>query len=92
MTTTRRQIIEEMYNSFQNEIKEKLGDTIFPNLDEIDLGEVLIIFNSIFTYIQDYEFVVRELIEKKIKISDEEYDKIYPTIKKFINEFKKIQN
>ena len=90
-TTTRRQIIEKMYNDFQTEIKENLGETIFPNLDEIDLAEVLIIFNTIFAYIKDYKCVVKDLIEKKMQISDEEYEKVFPIIETFINEFKRIQ-
>ena len=90
--TTKREIIEKMYNAFQQSIKEKIGETIFPNLEEIDLAEVLIMFNTFFAYIKDYKCIVRDLIEKKTKISDEDFEKIYPTIEKFINEFKEMQN
>jgi hypothetical protein len=92
--TTRRQIIETLYNQFQEEIMQQLGNTIFPSLEEMDLAEILIIFNTTFSYISDYKYVVNELIKskKELKISEDEFEKVYPTIEKFINEFKRIQN
>ena len=92
--TTRRQIIETLYNEFQEEIKQQLGNTIFPSLEEYDLAEILIIFNTTFSCISDYKYVVNELIKskKELKISEDEFERVYPTIEKFINEFKRIQN
>jgi hypothetical protein len=92
--TTRRQIIETLYNQFQEEIMQQLGNTIFPSLEEMDLAEILIIFNTTFSYTDDYKYVVNELIKskKELKISKDEFEKVYPTIEKFINEFKRIQN
>jgi hypothetical protein len=95
MSTTRKSILIEKYIQFQKELEQQGINKVFPSLEDVDIVDLLFFFDLKFSNNTDYKSGVKELIEySPIKITDEELDKVYPTIESFIRfiliDFKKL--
>jgi len=85
---TRKEYLEKQYNLFSNELKEIIGENIFPSLEDVDIVDVLTYFQLTFGNTEDYKEIVKSVIKYHVNISDEQFLKIYPLIEKYINELK----
>jgi len=86
---TRREYLEKQYKLFTNELKDIIGEDIFPSLEDVDIIDVLTYFQMTFGNTTDYQEIVKSVIKYHINITDEIFLKIYPIIEKYINELKK---
>ena len=85
---TRREYLEKQYKLFTNELKDIIGEDIFPSLEDVDIIDVLTYFQMTFGNTTDYQEIVKSVIKYHINITDEIFLKIYPIIKKYINDLK----
>ena len=89
--TTRKNILTEKYIEFQAQItNEGIECFIFPSIEEVDLSNLVQIFESKFKNSNNYKDTIKELISKysliySINLTDDELNKIFPFIEKFIN-------
>ena len=83
--TTRKMILIEKYSEFRVALSDKGIDAVFPSLEEFDLIDLIFFFDMKFANATEYKPIVKELTDySDIKLSDSEFDNIYPTIKSFI--------
>jgi hypothetical protein len=62
---------------------------LFPSLDEVCMVDILMFFQYTFFCTNDYEEIVRNLIETHHQeIDDETFKKIYPIVEKYISDLK----
>ena len=87
-TLTRKQYLEKKYREFTKELSEQLCDGIFPSLDECCMVDILLYFQFTFCNIEDYEEPVRLILKHHMDITDEKFQEVYPTIKKYIDDLK----
>jgi len=85
---TRKEYLEKQYFLFSNELKEIIGENIFPSLKDVDIVDVLTFFQLTFGNTTEYEEIVKSVIKYHVNITDEQFIKIYPLIEKYINELK----
>ena len=95
MSITRKTILIEKYQKFQNELIVEGISPIFPSLEDIDLVDLLFYFEISFSGSNDYKETIKELMKySAVQITDEELNKVYPLIESFINfiliDFRKI--
>jgi len=65
---------------------------LFPSLDDLDVVDLLLLFNYYFSSTNDYEPKIRELATlQSIEITEEEYEKGLPIIIDYINWLKLFQ-
>ena len=65
---------------------------IFPSLEDVDVVDLLLLFNYYFSSTTDYEPKVREIAQlQEIHITEEEYEKGMPIIVNYINWLKLFQ-
>ena len=93
--TTRKHLIIQHYNKLLLDIEKVYKtDILLPNLDEdFDIVEILFYFSYYFPvqYVDDFHIPLKKIIEEKnIKITDSEYELIYPLIKEFLIFFKSL--
>jgi len=63
MSNTRRDIIVSKYLQFQKELKQLNFDcSIFPSLDEVDLVDLLVLFNMYFNSLTNVEDSLNQLL------------------------------
>ncbi len=87
-TLTRKQYLEKKYREFTKELSEQLCNGIFHSLDECCMVDILLYFQFTFCNIEDYEEAVRLILKHHMDISDEKFQEVYPTIKKYIEDLK----
>ena len=87
-TLTRKQYLEKKYREFTTELSNTLCDGIFPSLDECCMVDILLYFQFTFCNIEDYEEPVRLILKHHMDITDEKFQEVYPTIKKYIDDLK----
>jgi hypothetical protein len=85
---TKREYLEKKYKEFTKELSTELCDNIFPSLDECCMIDILLYFQYTFTSTEDYEDTVRTLLKHHMDITEEKFQKVYPIIKKYIDELK----
>jgi hypothetical protein len=85
---TKREYLEKKYKEFTKELSIELCDNIFPSLDECCMIDILLYFQYTFTSTEDYEDTVRTLLKHHMDITEEKFQKVYPIIKKYIDELK----
>ena len=85
---TRKEYLEKQYFLFSNELKEIIGENIFPSLEDVDIVDILTFFQMTFGNTTKYEEIVKSVIKYHVNITDEQFIKIYPLIEKYINELK----
>jgi len=92
MSYTRNEIIINKYLEFQYNIKSIVDVEIFPNLEDIDVVDLLLFFNMTFGYTDNYIDIINDLISfNRVKIQPEDLLKVMPVIIQFIDEFKLLQ-
>ena len=89
---TKREYLEKKYKEFTKELSTELCDNIFPSLDECCMIDILLYFQYTFTLTEDYEETVRALLKHHMDITEEKFQKVYPIIKKYIDELKDFLN
>ena len=93
-TKTRKQIIIEKYTEVQHEISAITNKTILPPLSEIDIVDLILLFNFLLDTFSDIPSLLQHLTtEYKLKVSDDEFNQLIPLLEKFVqffNEFKKL--
>ena len=91
---TRKQIIIEKYNEIQQEISSITNKSILPPLSEIDIVDLVLLFNYLLETFSDTDALLQHLTrEFKINLTDDERVKLIPVLEKFIvffHQFKKI--
>ena len=85
---TKREYLEKKYKEFTKELSTELCDNIFPSLDECCMIDILLYFQYTFTSTEDYEDTVRTLLKHHMDITEDKFQKVYPIIKKYIDELK----
>ena len=86
---SRKEYLEKQYILFTNELKDIIGENIFPLLEDVDIIDILTYFQITFGSTTEYEEIVKSVIKYHVNITDEQFLQIYPIIKKYINELKK---
>jgi len=91
---TRKQIIIEKYNEIQQEISSITNKSILPPLSEIDIVDLVLLFNYLLETFSDTDALLQHLTsEFKINLTNDERVKLIPVLEKFIvffHQFKKI--
>lgn len=92
--TTRRQLITEKYNALEQKLKLYTDETIFPSLDDIDVGDLVYFISMTFLGVQD-DAGCRERLNDiitthNIKLKRETFEKLYPCVKDFLDWLKSV--
>ena len=86
---TKKEFLTEQYLSFMKEVKTIIETDIFPSLDSADITDVLLFFQMSFTDEEDYESIVKNIMDMSgIDLPDEQFKKAMPIITKYISELK----
>ena len=85
---SRKEYLEKQYILFTNELKDIIGENIFPLLEDVDIIDILTYFQITFGSTTEYEEIVKSVIKYHVNITDDQFLQIYPIIKKYINELK----
>ena len=85
---TRKEYLEKQYSLFTNELKEIIGENIFPSLEDVDIVDILTYFQMSFGNTTDYQEIVKSIMKYHVNITDDIFLKIFPIIEKYINELK----
>ena len=85
---TRKEYLEKQYILFTNELKEIIGENIFPSLEDVDIVDILTYFQMSFGNTTDYQEIVKSIMKYHVNITDDIFLKIFPIIEKYINELK----
>jgi hypothetical protein len=85
---TRKEYLEKQYFLFSNELKDIIGENIFPSLEDVDIVDILTFFQITFGNTTEYEEIVKSVIKYHVNITDEQFLKMFPIIEKYINELK----
>ena len=59
---TRKEYLEKQYILFSNELKNIIGENIFPSLEDVDIIDVLTFFQITFGNTTDYQEIVKCLV------------------------------
>ena len=91
--TTRKEILIKKYLEFQeNLINTGFNSKVFPSLEDIDIVDLLLMFNLCFAYCSDYEPTIKALASSYgVSITDEELQNGMPHINEYINWLKEFQ-
>ena len=93
--STRRELIINTYKTLEKDLKTVFDDELFPDIEEIDLADIIFLLTFIFLGIETveaYEKKIDEIIESKnIVTTDDNKRLIYPKIIKFICWLKQLQ-
>ena len=90
--TTRKELITKKYLSLISQLNEFIPASIFPSLDEIDLVDVIFLFNLCFKNESSYKASLKDLIElKNVAVSDAQLNQIYDIVLPFIVWLKALQ-
>ena len=78
--TTKKNILIKKFIDYQNQIKQITNENILPSLDDFDILDILLYFNSYFNVGQpNPEKVIRDIIElNKININDNDLQMVMP--------------
>ena len=85
---TRKEYLEKQYSLFTNELKDIIGENIFPSLEDVDIIDILSFFQITFGNTIEYEEIVKSIMKYHVNITEDQFIKIFPIIEKYINELK----
>ena len=87
MTQTRKEILINKYIEFQSQLeKEGINCILFPSIQELDISNLVFMFEFKFSNSTNYKNTVLELMfYYSVKMNNDELDKMYPYIETFIN-------
>jgi len=92
MSNRKEVLIKKYAELIQNISSVGFSPDIFPSLDDLDVVDLLLLFNFYFASTDDYEPKIRELAKLQgITITEEEYEKGLPIIVNYINWLKLFQ-
>ena len=86
MSQTRKGILTIKYIEFQAKLIEAgVNCSIFPSIEDIELSDLIMMFEIKFTDSKNYKQTCKELINySNIKLTNDELEIIYPFIEEFI--------
>ena len=91
---TRKQIIIEKYTEIHQEVSSITNKSILPPLSEIDIVDLILLFNYLLETFSDTDALLQQLTrEFKINLTQDERVKLIPVLEKFIvffHQFKKL--
>ena len=89
---TKKDVLTKLYKDFHSDIKSILDvSAIFPDYELVDLVDIVYLVSYYFGPIDKYDVVIKDLLIVNQKIVDDEtFNKAYPIIEKFINDFKNV--
>lgn len=89
MTNTLAQEIARRYQTLQTTVIKEVGKDRFPfpKLGEVDATDISLMITTYFSKCEgDYTSVIKNILwVKGIKVSDDEFGVIYPSVKDFID-------
>ena len=85
---TRKEYLEKQYSLFTNELKDIIGENIFPSLEDVDIVDILTYFQMTFGNTTDYQEIVKSVIKYHVNITEDDFLQIYPIVKKYIDNLK----
>ena len=91
--SNRKEILIKKYLEFKSSLEAvNFNTSLFPNLEDVDIVDLLLFFNLCFSYTTEYESIVRNLASSyDIKLSDDELQKGMPLITEYIEWLKCFQ-
>jgi hypothetical protein len=92
MSNRKEVLIKKYAELISNLSSVGFSPSLFPSLDDLDVVDLLLLFNFYFASTDDYEPKIRELAQiQGIEITEEEYQKGLPIIINYINWLKLFQ-
>ena len=92
MSNRKEVLIKKYAELISNLSSVGFSPALFPSLDDLDVVDLLLLFNYYFSATDDYEPKIRELAQiQGIAITEEEYQKGLPIIINYINWLKLFQ-
>ena len=92
MSNRKEVLIKKYAELITNLSSVGFSPALFPSLDDLDVVDLLLLFNYYFSSTNDYEPKIRELATlQSIEITEEEYEKGLPIIIDYINWLKLFQ-
>lgn len=92
--TTRKELIIDKYCKLENKLLEYLDKKIFPNLDEIDISDVVFLLTYQFLNINtddEYSIKIKEIIIcHELTVKESDLDIILPLIIEFVKWIKQL--
>jgi hypothetical protein len=89
--TTRGQIISSKYCELVNQLKQYIDTDIFPSLEDTELSDIIFYFNLYFPPKSDYKNCLMNVLELgDIKLSDDDFNKVYIIVLDYINWFQNL--
>ena len=88
MKTSRKEILTNLYLEFQRDINtiNNKYKNLFPSLDELDIIDLLFLFNFTFKQNEDYHEPIKTLMKSNnINLIESEYKEVFPIVKNFID-------
>jgi hypothetical protein len=92
--SNRKEILISKYAELISNISSVGFPEVFPSLEDIDVVDMLLLFNFYFATCKEdeYDGKIRELVQlKKIMITEEQFEKSIPIIINYINWLKIFQ-
>ena len=91
--SNRKEILIKKYLEFKTSLSDVgFNISVFPNLEDIDIVDLLLFFNLCFSYTTEYESIVKNLASSyNIKLTDDELAKGMPLITEYIEWLKTFQ-
>jgi len=91
--TTKKDVIIKKYLEYQNEVKQYVDFSIFPDLEDMDILDLLIYFNMYFNVGNpNPEKVIRDMIQLNgVEINENDLKVVIPISLKFIDWLLKFQ-
>ena len=86
--TTKKDLINHMYNYLKSELEKYIDSNLFPSLDDYDITDIIFHLNLYFPKGREEEYIntVEKLMkQKQIDINDDDYTTVVNLIIDFIN-------
>jgi hypothetical protein len=83
--TTRRELIIQRYTELTSLLKEHIDGSLFPSLNDVDVTDLIMIFNLYFINDENIDDVVKDLIRLRgVVLDDATIKKVCEIIKPFV--------
>lgn len=92
-TLTRKQLITEKYSLLIEQLTDTglLGDDLFPNLDDIEVSDLIFFFQLQFPDSDKYTSAIEDLLEcKEVRLKPKDKAKVVSIILPFLELFRNI--
>ena len=86
---SRRDFFITNYSNFQNEVFQIINTNIFPSLNDVDICDVIYLFQHSFGNVSKYDDIIVNLLNSNgIKLAQNQLTEIMPICKKYIDQIK----